>query len=196
MQNGQNGTSLNSFIEAIALLLAGAFAVKTAILINDSQGSFEITNTGLFVIGIFLVLSGCVVVFNVYRFSLITRMLSRMPKPVLWIGFKVVPLILFIITAAEYVIQLVQFASIPTFYYVGFGILLFVAITLVYSVFKERQRIQNGAALSVAFVFNLAAMYLIFSRYQDISLVIMFLAFSALIILFIGIRMSGAKKEH
>jgi len=190
VHNGQNGTSIAIFNEAIAFFLAGAFAVKTAITINGSDGSFEITNMPLFGIGIYLVLSGCIVVLNVWKISFITRLLNRMPKLVISIILKVAPLILFIITTAVYAITLVEFAPIPTIYYAGFGILLFVAITLVYSVFRERQRIQNVAALSLAFVFELAAMYLVLSKYQDISLVLIFLAFSALIILLTGIRMS------
>lgn len=196
MQQRENGRSMAVFNEAMALLLAGAFAVKTAIAIEDSNPLFQVTDKDLFGIGVFLVLAGFIVVLNVFQFPFVTRLSDRLPRRAHSLILLLVPLILFIVIVAEYVIKIVEFASIPTIFFIGFILLLFVLAALIFTVFRDRQLIQNISALSIAFVYNLVAMYLIFSRFQDVRIILMFLAFSAAIVLLIMIRMFRNRKRQ
>ena len=124
-------------------------------------------------------------------------LISKKLEKSIIIGFLLlVPLILFIVIVAEYVIKIVEFASIPTIFFIGFILLLFVLAALIFTVFRDRQLIQNISALSIAFVYNLVAMYLIFSRFQDVRIILMFLAFSAAIVLLIMIRMFRNRKRQ
>jgi len=187
MQQDDN-RSIAVFNEAIALLLAGAFAIGIAMSIDDSNPLFQVTNKQLFGIGIFLVLAGVIVVVNIFQFPFITRIWNRLPRRARSLVLLIVPLILFIVATTQYVIEIIKFASIPVIFFIGFAILLFILAALIYTVFRDRQRIQNISALSIAFSLNLLSTYLVFSRFQDIRLILMFLGSSSIIILLIAIR--------
>lgn len=188
MRQPENGSSIAVFNEAMALLLAGVFAIKTGISIDGSSPSIRVTNGNILWVGVFLVFAAVIVVLNVFQFPLVTRLIRRLPRGVQSLILVIVPLILFIVTVAEYVIKLLEFAQIPIIFLIGFILLLFVLAALIFTVFRGRRRIQNVSALSIAFVCTVAAIYMILIRFQDTRIIIEFLAFSAAIVLLVMIR--------
>ena len=196
MEKRENSNPMTVFNEAIALLLAGAFAVKTGVQIEDSSHTFQIIDKNIFGVGIFLLVAGFIIILNVYKFPLVTRLSDRVPRRARTLILLIVPFILFVVTISEYIVRVVEFASVPTIFLIGFALFIFVVVALIFTLLKGRKRIQDISALAFAFSFNIVAIYLIMNQYQDVRLIVILLAASAVVVLLTMIRISRRKERQ